>query len=121
MIVNNLSADLSDLGRFEEALEAVDEAVGLYRELAETRAGSFPADVAMGLTNRSEFLIALGRHEEAFDAAEEALHLLLPFWERNPGAYDFLMASLRQDYEAAAQGSGRKMKRRLWNASRAEV
>lgn len=117
MSINNMGADLSDLGRFDEALEAMEEAVVLYRDLAAKRSDVFLADVAMSLTNTGEFLIALGRYEEAFVAAEEALRLLLPFWQRNPGGYDFLMVSLRQDYETAARGSDRKMDRGLLMAS----
>ena len=34
MSLNNLSVRLGDLGRREEALAAIQEAVGIYRELA---------------------------------------------------------------------------------------
>ena len=86
-------------------------------ELAAERSKAHLADVAMSLTNRSEFLIALDRYEEAFVAAEEALRLLTPFWQQNPEGYDSLMASLRQDYETAARGAGRRVDGELWRAS----
>ena len=52
--LNNQSGRLSELGRREDALTAIDEAVGVYRELAGARPDAFLPDLAMSLNNQSE-------------------------------------------------------------------
>ena len=52
--LNNLSDRLSDLGRREEALAAIEEAVAIRRQLAEARPDAFLPDLAMSLNNQSE-------------------------------------------------------------------
>jgi hypothetical protein len=44
--LNNLGRDLSNLGRREEALAASQEAVDIYRRLAQTRPDAFLPDLA---------------------------------------------------------------------------
>ena len=39
--LNNRSVFLADLGRREEALAAIEEAAGIYRELAQARPDAF--------------------------------------------------------------------------------
>ena len=46
MSLNNLSNRLADLGRREEALAAIQEAAGIYRELAAARPDAFRPDLA---------------------------------------------------------------------------
>jgi hypothetical protein len=46
-LLNNLSVDLSALGRREDALEVTAEAVDTYRELAKQRPEAFLPDLAM--------------------------------------------------------------------------
>ena len=46
MSLNNLSVDLGELGRREEGLAAVEEAVGAYRKLARVRPDAHPAATA---------------------------------------------------------------------------
>jgi tetratricopeptide (TPR) repeat protein len=64
MSLNNLSADLSDLGRREDALTAGEEAVAAYRALAAARPDAFLPDLARSLTNLTSRLADLGRREE---------------------------------------------------------
>lgn len=71
----NLANRLSTLGRREDALEAAEEAVSLYRDLASERSGAFVHSIALSLNNLSNRLSALGRHEDALKAAEEAVSL----------------------------------------------
>ena len=71
--LNDLSIRLSGLGRREEALAAIEEAVTGYRELARTRPDAFLPDLAMSLNNQSNRLSDLGRREEALAAIEEAV------------------------------------------------
>ena len=53
MSLNNQSSRLADLGRREEALAAIEEAVTIYRALAEARPDAFLPDLAMSLNNQS--------------------------------------------------------------------
>jgi tetratricopeptide (TPR) repeat protein len=68
-----LSNWLSDLGRREEALTAVEEAVAIERPLAQAAPDEFLPDLAIALDNLSDRLFDLGRREEALAAVEEAV------------------------------------------------
>jgi hypothetical protein len=63
---------LGALGRREEGLAAVEEAVGIRRRLAEARPDAFLPDLAMSLNNLSVRLGELGRREEGLAASEQA-------------------------------------------------
>ena len=53
---------LSDLGRHEEALTAVEEAAGIHRQLAETRPDVFlPSGLARTLDNFADMLTLFNR------------------------------------------------------------
>ena len=78
---------LSELGRREDALEATQEAVEVYRGLAAARPDAFLPDLAMSLNNLGNRLSELGRREDALEATQEALDLLWPFYERYPARY----------------------------------
>ncbi|MGN6255407.1 MAG: tetratricopeptide repeat protein [Solirubrobacterales bacterium] len=71
--LNNLSNRLADIGRHEEALEAIEEAVALRRSLAETNSTVRQDDLAMTLNNLCNRLGEAGRQEEALAAIEEAV------------------------------------------------
>ena len=58
--LNNLSVRLADLGRPEEALAAIEEAVIIYRELAAARPDAFRPDLATSLDNLSNRLAEPG-------------------------------------------------------------
>ena len=73
--LNNLSNRLAELGRREEALDAIGESADLYRRLAAERPDAFRPDLAMSLNNLSNRLAELGRREEALDAIREAADL----------------------------------------------
>ena len=75
-LLNNQSNRLSDLGRREDALAAIEEAVDVYRELARARPDAFLPDLAMSLNNQSVRLSDLGRREDALAAIEEAVDCL---------------------------------------------
>ena len=70
-----LASHLRDLGRREEALAAIEEAVALYRDLAAARPEAFIPDLATSLNNLSVHFGDLGRREEALAAIEEAVTL----------------------------------------------
>ncbi|MDW8102524.1 MAG: CHAT domain-containing protein, partial [Anaerolineae bacterium] len=68
-----LGLALSSLGRLEEALKATEEALGIYRGLAEVNPQAFLPGLAGSLNNLGKVLSDLGRLEEALKATEEAL------------------------------------------------
>ena len=71
--LNNLSNALAGLGRPEDALAAIQEATGIYRELAAARPEAFRPDLALMLANLSALLAGLGRREDALAASQEAV------------------------------------------------
>ena len=85
--LNNLANMLSDLGRREEALAAAEEAVRLYRTLAQARPDAFMPDLAMSLNNLANMLSDLGRPEEALAAAEETIAKLRSYFTDRPRAF----------------------------------
>jgi tetratricopeptide (TPR) repeat protein len=92
--LNSLSVRLGELGRREEALAAVREAVVIRRRLAGANPAAYlpnPAaylpDLAGSLNNLSVHLGRLGRREEGLAAAEEAVEAYRRLAEANPAAY----------------------------------
>ncbi|GLX11171.1 hypothetical protein Misp03_80970 [Microbispora sp. NBRC 16548] len=85
---------LAQVGRREEALEAVTEAVTVYRSLAETRPDAFQPDLAMALNNQATCLSNLGQREKALTAIEEAIKLYRTLAKTRPDAFlpDLAMA-----------------------------
>ena len=72
-LLNNLSVALFALGRREEALQATQQAVRIYRQLAAADPqGSLP-DLAMSLNKLGINLSELGRREEALQATQQAV------------------------------------------------
>ena len=85
--LNNLANRLSALGRREEALAAAEEAVRLYRTLAQARPDAFMPDLAGSLNNLAARLSDLGRREEALAAVEEAVRLYRTLAQARPDAF----------------------------------
>jgi hypothetical protein len=52
--LNDLSARLTDLGREEEARAVIEQAVAIWRGLAETRSDALPPNLATSLGDRSQ-------------------------------------------------------------------
>ena len=86
-LLNNLSVRLSEVGRRHEALEAITEAVTLYRRLAQANPGAFLPDLAMSLNNQAARLSDVGRRHEALEAITEAVTLRRELAEANPDAF----------------------------------
>ncbi|MGD3112957.1 tetratricopeptide repeat protein [Streptomyces sp. YGL11-2] len=82
--LTNLGNRLSALGRREQALRAITEAVQLYHRLSTDRLTPVVwADLAVSLNNHAVLLGEMGRHQEAMNSLEESLavqrqHLQLP-------------------------------------------
>ena len=78
---------LGDLGRREEALAAIEEAVAIRRALAEARPDAFLPSLAGALNNQSNRLSGLGRREEALAAIEEAVTIRRQLAQARPDAF----------------------------------
>ena len=85
--LNNCGLQLSAVGRREDALAAAQEAVDLYRALAQTRPDAFRPDLAGSLTNLVKMLSDLGRREDALAAAQEAVDLYRALAQTRPDAF----------------------------------
>ena len=85
--LNNLSIRLADLGRREEALDAIQQAVEIYRELAGARPDAFRPDLARSLNNLSNRLADLGRREDALEAIQQAVEICRDLARARPDAF----------------------------------
>ena len=74
-------------GRREDALTAIEEATGIYRELAEARPDAFRHDLAISLNNLAARLAGVGRREDALAAAEEATGIYRELAQARPDAF----------------------------------
>lgn len=72
-ILINLGNWFSDLGRWEEALQATREAVTLYRRIEEQEPGAVIHALGKNLNNVGKILSRLGQRDEALQAIEEAV------------------------------------------------
>ncbi|MGW3353732.1 tetratricopeptide repeat protein [Nonomuraea rubra] len=106
LTLNNQSVRLAALGRHEEALQAITEAVAIRRRLAEARPDAFLPDLAMSLNNHANHLAALGRREEALQAITEAAQIYRRLAEARPDAFlpDLASSLNNQSVELAALG-----------------
>jgi tetratricopeptide (TPR) repeat protein len=83
----NLSNWLARLGRHEDALVSVEQAVAAYRELAAAEPGAFLPNLAMALNNQSGRLAVLGRREDALASVEQAVAAYRELAAAEPGAF----------------------------------
>jgi tetratricopeptide (TPR) repeat protein len=107
-LLNNLGGALSALGRREQALEAVQEAVEIRRKLAEANPQAFLPNLAMSLGAYGSVLLALDRYTEAVQALTEGLQHLIAFYRDLPQAFTGLVDALRQLYLEACQKAGQE-------------
>jgi tetratricopeptide (TPR) repeat protein len=81
------SSRLARLGRWEEALFASEEAVTIFRALADADPEVSLPDLAMSLNNLSNRLSDLGRPEEALVPIEEAVTAYRALADADPDAF----------------------------------
>jgi tetratricopeptide (TPR) repeat protein len=93
--LHDLAHCLSDLGLDLEALAAGEEAVGLWRPLAQENPAYEP-DLARSLMDLGVQLADLGRDREALAAGEDAVDLWRPLTLDNPGHQPSLAAALQE-------------------------
>jgi hypothetical protein len=87
MSVNNLAVDLGEAGRRAEGLAAAQEAVDLYRELAELDRDAYLPDLAMSVNNLAGRLGEAGRRSDGLAAAQEAVDLYRELAQAEPELY----------------------------------
>ena len=107
MSLNNQSNQLAGLGRREEALAAIEEAVAIRRELALGRPDAFTPDLAMSLNNQSNQLADLGRREEALAAIEEAAALYRELARARPTVFASRFATSLENQAVILSAFGR--------------
>ena len=71
MSLNNQALRLSDMGRWQKALVAIEEAVTIRRQLVQTRPDAFLLNLAMSLNNLANTLSQLNRDAEASAIRDE--------------------------------------------------
>jgi tetratricopeptide (TPR) repeat protein len=102
------SNSLGDLGRREEALAAIEEAVTTYRTLAQGRPDTFLPDLAASLNNQSGRLSELGRRKEALAAIEEAVTVYRILAQGRPDTYLPDLAASLNNLAPRLSGLGRR-------------
>ncbi|MEU0213294.1 tetratricopeptide repeat protein, partial [Streptomyces canus] len=85
--LNNLANRLGELGRREDALTAIEEAVTIYRKLAVARPDTYRPDLAASLNNLANRLGGLGRPEDALTAVQEAVTIRRKLAAARPDTY----------------------------------
>jgi tetratricopeptide (TPR) repeat protein len=105
--LSNLSVQLAEAGRHDEALNAIQEAVTVYRRLATDDPPRYQRGLAMSLSNLSAQLAEAGREDEALSAIDQALVLRRRLAADNP-----------EDHEPDLAGSLHNLSNRLADAGR---
>jgi tetratricopeptide (TPR) repeat protein len=107
-VLNTLGTALSALGRREEALAATQEAVDIYRGLAQVNPQVFLPYLATSLNNLGSDLSALGRREEALAATQEAVDIYRALACANPQAFLPDLATSLNNLGAMLSALGRR-------------
>ena len=108
MSLNNQSVRLADLGRREEALTAINEAVTAYRALAETRPDAFLPDLAMSLNNQSSMPGGPGTAGRGADRDQRSRHRRPGARETRPDAFLPDLAMSLNNQSSCLAGLGRR-------------
>ena len=96
------------LGRREDALAAIEEAVTIYRQLAQTWPDTLLPDLAGSLNTQSACLSDLGRREDALAAVEETLAIYRQLTQIAPDAFLPNLATSLNNQSACLSGLGRR-------------
>ena len=107
MSLGNLGICLVNVGRREEALAASQEAVAIYRRLAEGRREAFLPNLARSLNNLGADLGDLRRHEEAIAATQEAVDIYRHLMERSSDAVLPALATTLSTHSEVLAGAQR--------------
>ena len=101
--LRNLGGRLHDVGRFEDALKAAEQAEGLWRALAAKEPDAHTADWARSLSILGSPLREIGLFVDALNAAEQAEGLLRALAEKQPDVYTPDWASVAQQSRQSSQ------------------
>ncbi|MEO0941024.1 MAG: toll/interleukin-1 receptor domain-containing protein [Cyanobacteria bacterium J06642_12] len=91
-LFNNLGARLLALGRHEEALQAMDKAIEIYRQLTLNHPNEYFSVMAWSLNNLGTILSFLGKREESLRATEEAVEISQKLVQTNPEIHQKILA-----------------------------
>ena len=105
--LDNLGYRLSELGRREEALVAVQEAADIYRRLAAERPGTFLLGLATSLSNLGVRMSELDRREEALAATLEAVEIRRLLAAERPDTFQPALAGSLNNLSARLSETGR--------------
>ena len=86
--LDSLGIRLSAVGRRDDALAATEEAVAIYRRLAEAAPDAFEPDLARSLSNLGADYSGVGRRDDALAATEEAVAIYRRLAEAAPDAFE---------------------------------
>ncbi|HET8658791.1 MAG TPA: caspase family protein, partial [Micromonosporaceae bacterium] len=73
--LNNLAVHLAEVGRRDQALAPITEAVDIYRRLAQANPDAYLPDLAMSLNNLALGLAGVGRRDQALAPITEAVDI----------------------------------------------
>ena len=101
-----LSRHLSGLGNHTAALEAIDEAVDLWRPLLETKKGVATMGLALALGLKGDVERELTLPAEAAVSFAEGLALITPAFVERPQVFLTLATALFRDYLTSVEEAG---------------
>lgn len=102
----DLSVLLSNAGRDEEALQVVEEAVALARQLVAGERATFEPDLADALATLGGALSRAGRWEESLHAATEAVDIRRRLAARDPAGFGPRLAMSLHNLSIALAAAG---------------
>jgi tetratricopeptide (TPR) repeat protein len=105
-LLNNLSGQLSDSGDRAGALRAIEEAVEIYRRLAQAQPAAFEPNLATSLNNLSNRLSDSGDRAGALRAIEEAVEIRRRLAQAQPAAFEPNLAMSLNNLSVTLSDSG---------------
>jgi hypothetical protein len=106
--LSRLGNQLMGLGRHQEALAVIEEAIGAYRKLIGDRSEERLRDLARSLSNLSNSLSALGRRDQALTAIDEAVVLYRELLRIGQNSYLTELAGSLTNQSRCLSAAGRR-------------
>lgn len=106
--LTGLAYRYGDLGRLDDALAAVEEAVDVYRALGKADSDRAVPGLASALNCLANRLAKLGRRDDALAAAEEAVALVRWLAEKRPSGFQFDLVQSISDLATHLGAAGRR-------------
>jgi tetratricopeptide (TPR) repeat protein len=102
--LNNLGVAYRGVRRFEEAVQAYEEGLGIYRRLAQQQPQVYEPELAKTLNNLGVAFNGLRRFEQAVQAYEQALEILRRLAQQQPEVYEPELAKTLNNLGVAFNG-----------------